>query len=168
MMVLGRIVAPFGIKGWVRVAPMGDDPETWESMPRWWVSRDDQSPEEDWQTLTLKTCKIHGPGLVAAFDEVPDRNAAEALKGWFIGAPREAMPDPGADTYYWGDLIGLQVANQSGEYMGEVVGLLTTGAHDVLRVKEGDAERLIPFVAAYALEVNFEQRTITVDWQKDW
>lgn len=168
MIVLGRIVAPFGIKGWVRVAPFGDDPERWGEMPRWWISRDDGAADEAWQAMDLVECRPHGSGLIAAFEQLPDRTAAEAVKGWFVGAPREALPEPDDEEYYWADLVGLSVQNQDGEALGEVAGLMSTGAHDVLRVVDGDAERLIPFVAAYALKVDLEGRRIFVDWQKDW
>ena len=168
MIVLGRIVAPFGIKGWVRIAPFGDDPESWAEMPRWWISPDDNAPDDAWKPVELTGCKPHGTGLVASLREVPDRNAAEDVKGWFVAAPRESMPEPAADTYYWGDLVGLTVVNREGETLGEVAGLLSTGAHDVLRVVSGDDEHLIPFVAAYALQVDLAARRITVDWQKDW
>lgn len=168
MIVMGRIVAPFGIKGWVRIAPFGDDPDSWTGMPRLWISRDDAAPDAAWQEVEVAECRTHGTGLIAAMKEVPDRNAAEAVKGWFVGAPREAMPEPGDEEYYWADLIGLSVCNKDGEALGEVAGLLSTGAHDVLRVVEGDTERLIPFVAAYVLDVDETARRITVDWQKDW
>ncbi|HLW05351.1 MAG TPA: ribosome maturation factor RimM [Azoarcus sp.] len=168
MIVLGRIVAPFGVKGWVRIAPFGDDPESWAEMPHWWIAPAEDTPAEQWQSVELGVCKAHGPGLIASFAETPDRNAAEELKGWFIAAPREKLPDPGEDTWYWDDLTGLAVINREGEALGEVSGLLSTGAHEVLRVQDGEDERLIPFVAAYILEVDEEARRITVDWDKDW
>src|SRR5690554_6416919 len=168
MIVMGRIVAPFGIKGWVRVAPFGDDPERWGEMPQWWISRDDNAPAEAWQAVDVTECRTHGTSLIAALEQVADRNAAEAVKGWFVGAPREAMPEPGEEEYYWADLVGLGVLNKEGETLGTVAGLLSTGAHAVVRVVDGDTERLIPFVAASALEVDLTAGRITVDWQKDW
>ena len=168
MIVMGRIVAPFGIKGWVRILPFGDDPQSWADMPRWWISRDDTAPPDAWQAVELTACKQHVSGLIASFREAPDRNAAEALKGCYVAAPREAMPDPGEETYYWDDLTGLAVINREGEALGEVAGLLSTGAHEVLRVVDGDTERLIPYVEAYVPEVDLEARRITVDWQRDW
>ena len=47
-------------------------------------------------------------------------------------------------------------------------GLLSTGAHDVLQVGEGETERLIPFVAAFVLDVDLAARRIRVAWGKDW
>jgi len=168
MIVLGRIVAPFGVKGWVRVHPFGDDPLSWSEMPQWWLADDADAPESAWQPVRLAGFKEHGAGLVAAFVGHDDRNGAEALQGRFIGAPREALPKPDADEYYWGDLIGLAVVNQADEALGTVEALMSTGAHDVLQVRDGDEERLIPFVAAYVLDVDLAARTIRVDWQKDW
>ncbi len=168
MIVMGRIVAPFGVKGWVRIHPFGDDPLSWRKMPQWWLAPTDDAPADAWQPMTLKGCRAHGKGLVAAFEEAPDRNAAEALDGCYIGAPREALPDTAKDEYYWHDLVGLVVENEAGEALGTVSGLLSTGVHDVLQVADGDAERLIPFVAAYVLDVDLASRRIRVAWERDW
>ena len=168
MIVLGRIVAPFGVQGWVKIHPFGDDPAEWRHMPQWWLSTDDKAPPEQWVAYTLKACRVHGKSLVAALGEVPDRNAAEAVDGYFIGAPREALPQPATDEYYWGDLVGLEVINEADNSLGMVLGLLSTGAHDVLQVKDDKVERLIPFVAAFVLDVDLAARRIRVAWGEDW
>ncbi|MFP5340417.1 Ribosome maturation factor RimM [Thauera sp. GDN1] len=172
MIVLGRIVAPFGVQGWVKIHPFGDDPASWRKMSHWWLCSDDSAPDAQWKQYALKACRPHGKSLVAALAEVPDRNAAEAIDGFFIAAPREALPQPESDEYYWADLVGLDVVNEAGEALGTVSGLLATGAHDVLQVQDGEGkeavERLIPFVAAYVLDVDLPARRIRVSWQKDW
>lgn len=172
MIVLGRIVAPFGVQGWIKIHPFGDDPVSWREMRHWWLCSDDAAPEAQWKQYTLKACRAHGKGLVATLAEIPDRNAAEAVSGFYIAAPREALPQPAEGEYYWGDLVGLAVENEAGEALGTVTGLISTGAHDVLQVQEGEGkdgvERLIPFVAAYVLDVDLGTRQIRVSWQKDW
>ena len=103
---------------------------------------------------------------------MPDRNAAEAIDGFFIAAPRDALPQPEENEYYWGDLVGLEVINEAAETLGTVSGLLSTAAHDVLQGQDGEGkgavERLIPFVAAFVLDVDLAARRIRVSWQKDW
>jgi 16S rRNA processing protein RimM len=168
MIVMGRIVAPFGVQGWVKIHPFGDDPLAWRTMPQWWLAADAAAPDDEWQAVRLRACRSHGRGLIAAFDDVADRNGAEALEGRYIGAPREALPATEADEYYWADLVGLDVVNEAGDTLGAVSGLISTGAHDVLQVRQDDEERLIPFVAAYVLEVDLAARRILVAWQKDW
>ena len=168
MIIMGRIVAPFGVKGWVKIHPFGDDPAAWRTMPQWWLSPDESAEDSAWRALKLKQCRPHGKGLVAAFEGINDRTAAEALGRQFIAAPREAMPDTAEDEYYWGDLIGLRVENAAAETLGTVSSLLSAGAHDVLDVRDGDAQHLIPFVAAYVDGVDLEAGVIRVQWQKDW
>lgn len=168
MIVMGRVVAPFGVKGWIRINPFGDDPLSWAEMSEWWISADSEAPQDQWKSVKVLSCQEHGGSLIAQVAEVPDRTAAEALKGWYVAAPRDSLPAPKEDEYYWADLIGLTVENLTGESFGKVAGLLSTGAHDVLQVADGDTERLIPFVAAYAVEVDIAAGLIRVDWQKDW
>lgn len=168
MIVMGRIVAPFGIKGWVKIQPFADDAPDWGEMPEWWLADSDDAPEGTWKSYALRECKAHGNILVAALEGVDDRNASEALKGMFVGAPRSALPETTEDEFYWSDLTGLAVVNTADESLGAVAGLMSTGAHDILQVVDGEVERLIPFVKAYVLEVDTVARLIRVDWQKDW
>ncbi|WP_375803779.1 ribosome maturation factor RimM [Azonexus sp.] len=165
IVVLGRLADPYGIRGWIRLIPFGDDPLSWGSMPVWWVARDG----EPWREVALKGLKVHGDGLVVALEGVADRTAAEALKGVLVGAPRAALPVAGEDEFYWADLFGLEVVNTAGERLGTVAGLIETGANDVLQVVDDDGgERLLPFVAAVVLAVDRAARQIRVEWGSDW
>jgi 16S rRNA processing protein RimM len=99
---------------------------------------------------------------------VPDRDAAEALRGARIFVARASFPTAGEDEYYWVDLLGCAVANREGVAFGTVAELIDTGAHSVLRVVEGENERLIPFVGAYVDTVDLAARRIVVDWGLDF
>jgi 16S rRNA processing protein RimM len=81
--------------------------------------------------------------------------------------PKKSLPPAAANEYYWADLIGLKVVNTEQQELGHVTGLLETGANDVL-VVQGERERLIPFVAQVALEVDLAAGTIRVDWGLDY
>ncbi len=76
----------------------------------------------------------HGDGIVAIAEGIADRSAAEALRGARIFIARSSFPKAGADEFYWADLLGLEVVNRDGVVLGEVVGLIDTGPHSVLRV----------------------------------
>ena len=165
IVVLGRLADPYGIQGWLRLHPYGDDPLAWAKMPVWWIG-----PEGGpWRKVRLKSLKSHGNGIVVLLDAAPDRTAAEGLKGLLVGAPRELLPVPADDEYYWADLVGLAVVNGAGEALGKVAGLIETGASDVLRVLGDDGvERLLPFVDAVVLDVDREAGVIRVEWGADW
>jgi 16S rRNA processing protein RimM len=169
MIVMGRIVAPFGIHGWLKVQPLGDDPLSWRKMPQWWIGKDpDSQREQDWRPLKPRGLQAHGKGVVLALEGFDDRTAAEAIDGWFLAAPREALPATDKDEYYWTDLIGLSVVGYADVALGRVRGLLETGAHAVLEVEDGETERLIPFVAAFIKNVDLVAGRIEVDWEADW
>jgi 16S rRNA processing protein RimM len=161
---VGRIVDAWGIKGWIKVLPHAADPQALFSSRRWYL--DGAQPP----LLRITQAREQGALVVAAAQELPDRNAAENVKGARVLVSRASFPTPPSDEFYWVDLIGLAVVNRDGVTLGTVVDLIDTGAHSVLRVAPGgDAEeRLIPFVASYVDDVDIAARRITVDWGVDY
>lgn len=168
MIVLGRIVAPFGVRGWLKIRPFGDDPEAWRAMPKWWLSANDKAGDSEWRAFALDSVKLHSDGVVAKLVGVDDRNGSEALDGFFIGAPRDALPQPDSNEFYWADLIGLQVVNLQDQSLGRVGSLIETGANEVLVVEDGDRQRLLPFVGHVIKAVDVPGGTIRADWDCDW
>lgn len=169
MVVLGRVIAPFGVQGWIKLNPIGgmaDDLAVWRAMPAWWLGSDAEGTE--WRRYELEGLKPHGKGLVAKLKGVDDRTAAEAIDGSYFAVPHEALPPPEKDEYYWADLIGLEVVNTQGVKLGSVAELIETGANDVLVVREGKTERLLPFIAQVIKEVDVPNKVIRVDWEADW
>ncbi|MDD5176678.1 MAG: ribosome maturation factor RimM [Sterolibacterium sp.] len=168
MIVLGRIVGTYGLRGWVKLHPMGDDFNALGEMPQWWLGP--VADGEVWTPYAIHALKAHGKGWVVKFAGVDDCNAAQTIDGNYVAAPREALPMTGADEYYWADLVGLEVVNGKGERLGKVAGLLSTGAHEVLCVRdaEGKNERLLPFVAQVVKNVDRANGTICVEWGADW
>ena len=178
---VGIVVDAWGLKGWIKVKPFASDPQALFSSRRWFLKAPKKTGVVRPATvvkplpplLRITQVKEHGEVVVALAQEVPDRDAAETLRGARVFIGRSSFPTAGADEFYWVDLIGLNVVNRQGEQLGTVAGLIDTGPHSVLRVVpegvEGEAgERLIPFVAAYIDDVSLEQRRITVDWGLDF
>ena len=179
---VGRVLGAWGIKGGIRVQPFSKDPEALLSAKRWFIR-----PPEGLgaklgvlsfpPSLRVTHSKVHGDSVVATAQQLPDRNAAEAMQGARIFISRSNFPSAGDGEFYWIDLIGLAVVNRQGEALGTVTDLIDTGAHSVLRLRRPDAvegasleasERLIPFVAAFIDDVSLSERRITVDWGLDF
>lgn len=162
LLVMGRISAPYAVRGWIKVQPLTAYVDGLLEYSRWWVGHSGA-----WREWRLSDGKAHGQYLLAHLQGMDDRDAAEAVMGMDIAVWRADRPAAEAGEYYWDDLIGLDVVNAEGALLGRVSGLLETGAHDVLRV-EGERERLIPFVDAYVREVDLSARRIVVEWSLDW
>jgi 16S rRNA processing protein RimM len=177
---VGRILDAWGIKGEFKVQPFSADPKALFSSRRWFLKPAEATaqrpagPAPSLPTLLKVTAaRQHGDVVVARAQDVPDRNAAEALKGVRVFVARSSFPTAGKDEFYWVDLIGLSVVNREGADLGVVVDLLDTGPHCVLRIRPAGAaadadERLIPFVAAYVDEVDQANQRILVDWGLDY
>jgi 16S rRNA processing protein RimM len=112
-------------------------------------------------TLTLKALRLTPQGAIARFAEIPDRNAAEQLRGTELTVPRAALPPLGEGEYYHADLIGLPAVADSGEPLGTVVLVENFGAGDVLEIERPDGKRfMVPMNADAVPDWNTEQLVV--------
>ncbi len=162
LVVMGRIVAPYGVKGWVKVLPDTEALDGLLDYETWQIGKDG-----NWQQIKLKSGKVHNDVLVVKLEGINDRDAAFACKGMQIAVPRDVLPELDDSEYYWSDLIGLAVTNQQGVNFGKIIDVFETGANDVIVVK-GEVERLIPFAEHTVIDVNIAQQTMLVDWDEDY
>ena len=174
---VGRVIGAWGIKGGIKVKPFAADPQALFSSKRWYIQPPDtarpaglKAAPELPPLLRVVTAKEQGDGVVATAQELPDRSAAEAMKGARVFISRASFPTPDENEFYWVDLIGLDVLNRADVALGRVVGLIETGPHCVLRMQPADAkaaEVLIPFVEVYVDKVDQAAKRIHVDWDPE-
>ena len=193
---VARIIDAWGVKGGIKVQPFSSDPQALFGTKKWFVRpaepaagvrRPTSTPAAPAAggaratprlahpiVLTVKQAKEQGEVIVATVDNVEDRSGAEALKGARVFVSRTAFPTPDEDEFYWIDLIGLNVVNRDSIPLGQVVDLLDTGPHCVLRCvipaegAQAAVERLIPFVSAYIDKVSLADKLIVADWGLDY
>ncbi|EUJ11508.1 16S rRNA processing protein RimM [Methylophilaceae bacterium 11] len=164
---MGRIVAPYGVYGWLKVLPDTEVLDGLFDYDAWWIGKQD-----NWREVVVEQAKIHNDVLVVKLAGVDDRDQAFACKGLQVAVPRDALPVPDDNEYYWSDLIGLAVKNQQDIDFGYVTDVFETGANDVLVVKtgkeNGNIERLIPFIDQVVIAVDVVAKTMLVDWDADF
>jgi len=161
--LLGRISGVFGVRGEIKIESWTDPRDAIFRYQPWTLARGESTA-----SLAGVRGRTHGLALVASIPGIADRDAAQAMIGYEISVPRDALPPPKAGEYYWVDLEGLDVTNVDGVAFGTVSHLLDTGANHVL-VVQGDRQRLIPFVQPqYVVAIDFDARRIVVDWDADF
>ncbi|QDQ26345.1 ribosome maturation factor RimM [Chitinimonas arctica] len=160
---MGFVAGAFGIRGWVKVVADTQYADSLFDYKTWWLGRDG-----NWRAYQVEEGNSQPKSLSAKLTGVADRDIAFALKGMTVAVPRSEMPPAEEGEYYWADLIGLAVVNLQGESLGAVDELLSTGANDVLVVKDGKTERLIPFIGPVVLDIDQTARVIKVDWGLDY
>lgn len=159
---MGRIVAPYGVQGWVKIQPFTETLDSLFDYEHWWINE-----AAGWREGEVEEARVHGKVLVAKFSGCDGREAALALRGKDIAVSRDELPPAGDGEYYWSDLIGLNVRNLQQENLGQVKEVFATGANDVL-VVQSDRERLIPFTSQVVQEVDLTTGLILVDWDADF
>ena len=164
MILLGAIAGVHGVRGEVKVKSFTADPL---AICAYGPLFDEQGRKFELK-LTSKAAK--DTVVIAKIDGVADRNAAEALKGKRLYAPREALPaidDEG--EFYASDLIGLAVEDRAGKTLGKVVDLQDYGAGTLLAITGGpDGDFELPFADRFVPVVDLAAAKIVVELPEDF
>jgi len=158
---LGRLGAPYGVKGWMRVESYTDPPERLLEYPDWVLKL--ASGERVKRHVVQG--RAHGRGLVAQLEGVTDRNAAAALTGAVVELERARLPPAGEREYYCADLIGFEVKNLEGADLGTVRYFVDApGGAVMVTAVQGGREYWILAGPKHLRRVELEARAIVVDW----
>lgn len=171
MVVLGRLGAPWGVKGWIKAESYTDPPAGILEYPVWFLSKPQgSSPDDptDWDELRIVEGRPHGGrAVVVSLPGVSDPDAARRWVQRDIAVPRESLPEPEAGSYYWHDLEGCRVVTLAGAELGTVSHFLDMPANPVMVVKQGGREHWLPAVPKHLKRVDLVARLVTVDWWVD-
>lgn len=159
--VVGRLGRPHGVRGELTVELRTDEPERrFAPGARLLLRRAPTGPGRSAGpapgSLTVAATRWHQDRLLVSFEELADRDRAEAARGWLLAvtvSPGEAPEDP--EEYYDHQLVGLRVTTTDGRPVGTVGEVLHSGAQDLLVVRrDGREDALVPFVTALVPEVD--------------
>lgn len=164
LVVVGKIVGLSGVQGWVKLESYTEPRMSIFAYQPWLLGTGAEGKE-----VSGAHGRAQGKGMIAALPGITDRDAAAALVGVEIRVSRALLPAPKCGEYYWTDLEGMEVVTLDGAALGRVSHLFATGANDVLVTRDGERERLIPFVQEqFVHKVDLEAGRITVDWDPDF
>lgn len=171
LLVVGRVGAPHGVRGWVKLHSFTEPREQLLEYQPLWIRRSGR-----WQLVELAEYRLIESGLLTRVDGVEDRDEAALLRNCDLGIARTQLPPLDEGEYYWQQLIGLEVVSRfRGQTyrFGTVEELMETGANDVL-VVQGNVDsldlrrRLIPYQDQFLLNIDLSAGSIEVDWDPDF
>jgi len=161
---VAKIGAPFGIQGWLKLYLLLEDSKLFNTFTDFYI----QYPRGSWQPAPRFCLGQKGTLTLIQFQGVTQREqAGRQFTHAELGVLREALPTLPKDEFYWEDLIGLTVKNQTGQVLGRVKALFATGANDVLVIhNDSKEELLIPYVFNHFVrKVDLTNDTLWVDWE---
>jgi 16S rRNA processing protein RimM len=154
LIVVGRVVAPWGVKGEVKVEVMTDFPDRF-------------SPGEevhiDGCPTIIENSRWHKGRAILKLDTVDSVEAAEKLRGRWLEIPPSKLRSLPKDQYYQFQLMGLEVWTTQGQHLGRIADILPTGSNDVYLVQGELGELLIPAIEDVVKSVELEKGRIVVE-----
>ncbi len=140
LITIGKAVKPFGVKGEIKIEPLTDFPERFKKLRRVYLV----SPVGKEFACEVRSVRYAGDEMYLQFVGYDSPEKAKALNGWLIKVPEEeAVPLPDG-SFYWFELVGMEVVTESGEGLGTIVDIFETGSNDVYVLKKGRKETYIP------------------------
>ncbi|HEV8663535.1 MAG TPA: ribosome maturation factor RimM [Candidatus Methylomirabilis sp.] len=155
---MGRVIRPHGLRGEVAIQLETDVAACIAPGRVLRAGREGAAPGP----LTVQGSRVDRSRATVQFEEVRTREEAEALVGAVLTLPRSEAPPLPEGSFYQVDLVGLRVETGEGEPLGDVAGILETGGVDVLVVRRGGGEWLLPAARAFVLAVDLPGRRLVV------
>ena len=153
--VIGKIIAPHGVRGELRLMPLTDFPERYLTMKKLLLA----SGKE----LTVVSSRFHKNMVLVITKEVNSMDEANLLRGEEIIVNTEELPPLQEGRFYVADLIGFNVVTETGEEVGALSEVITTGSNDVFVVKSKEGKDvMIPAIDTHIKNIDTNSRMIKV------
>lgn len=154
---LGAITGSYGVRGDARVKSFCADPS----------AIGDYGPltDDEGRIYKLTVLRPVKGGYAVRLGGVPHKEAADALRGQRLWAPRSALPTPGDDEFYHSDLIGMTALDTGGAELGQIAAVHDHGAGDLIEIRGQvvGGSVLIPFTKLAVPTVDLATRRIVID-----
>jgi len=158
---LGRLGAPFGVKGWLHVDSHTEPRERLLEYAVWSLRLANGERIE----RAVLAGRAHGAALVAQLAGVADRSAAQQLTGAVVEVERAALPATAGNEFYRADLVGLGVRNLEGVDLGTVSHFIDAPAGALMVTREAcGREHWVLAVPRHLRRIDLAARSILVDW----
>ena len=151
---IGKILAPRGIKGKLKVEVLTDFPQRFAPCSAVYIDR---------QPATIESTEWHKGKAVIKLDTVNSIENAQRLRGKLLEIHHsQSYPLP-EGQYYQFQLIGLEVWTTQGELLGNITEILSAESNDNYVVSGAKGEILIPTIDDVVKSVDLDRGRITIE-----
>ena len=150
---IGRVVAPWGIRGEVKVEVMTDFPERFFSGEILYLQG---------CAITIKSSRYRGNTAILKLETIDSRNSAELIRGACLEVPATELKPLPKGEYYRFQLLGLEVCSTEGKTLGKISNVLATGSNDVYEVSSETGPFLIPAIDDVVKSIDLGKGRMTI------
>jgi 16S rRNA processing protein RimM len=154
---VGQIVRPFGLKGEVKVKLFTDFPEQRFSvgMPLF------LSTSKGDVDVTVATFRMHQGFALVSFEGKPSIDDVEVYRNCELSIDEDRI-EHDEDEIYFFDLIDCSVVDENNVLLGIISEVIDSPAHAIIRVQREGKSLLIPYVDAFIIDEDMDEKKITV------
>lgn len=152
--LLGKVAKAHGLRGEVKIFSFSGQPENfcgYKEIVLVDLHGTLSSP------LSVEKFRVQGKNAIVQLASVNSRNRAEEIEGRGVLLSKNLLPDTTDGEYYWYQYEGKLVLDQEGRKIGRVESLFSNGAQDIMIVKSGEEEILIPITKSIIVRETAEE-----------
>ncbi len=153
--VIGKIVAPHGVRGDIRILPLTETPELFLELKCLCLAGG--------RKLTVTKARFQKNMVLVTTEEIKNMEEAEKLRNLEVLVPKEDLPPLPEGRFYVSDLKGFVCLDEAGKQIGFFYDTLQTGSTDVFVIKGMDGkEILVPAIKDNILQIDVPGRSMLV------
>ena len=154
-MAVGRVLAPFGLKGELKVQALTDNPRRFAARSKLWAGS---------QPVTVLKSREAQGYVYLTLKGYSERSSVDRFRHAMLQVPEDRLPELGEGQFYRFQLVGLTVIDPEGALLGTLEEIIETGANDVYRVRKPDGtDVLLPARDDVIRSVDLAANRMTVD-----
>jgi len=160
-LVLGKLRRAHGVRGEIPL-------EVYTQMLALLIPESIVYVGEEHQPYTIEKTRWKQDLLLIKFQEIDDRTTVSELTNELVFVRTEQVTDLPEGEFYYHELIGLDVYEEDGCYLGKLTQILETGANDVYLIQAEDGEEiLVPAIDETILQIDLESEKMIIS-RMEW
>jgi 16S rRNA processing protein RimM len=156
---VGQITGAHGLAGGLRIRLDDGDSETLARVPRVFLRQ--SGPEREYKLLSVN--RVNRTASRIVLQDLEGRDAAEAMRGATVLVAASDLPAARPGEFYYFQAVGCEVLTTTGQHVGVIEEVFSTGANEVLVVRGNGIEVLVPAIEDVVRVMDLEARQITIE-----
>jgi len=151
---IGQILAPWGIKGKLKVTVVTDFPQRFAPCSKIYINH---------QPMTIDAAEWRKGKAIIKLSSIDSIEEAQRLRGQPIEIHHSQLQPLPEGQYYHFQLIGLEVETTQGELLGNITEILTAESNDIYVVSGDRGEILIPAIDDVVKSIDRNKGRIVIE-----
>lgn len=158
LVTIGKITKSQGNKGEVRIFPLTDFLDRFQILDKVYLEKDTQLLEKEIENVRLQKNMV-----IIKFAGVDNIEQAQAFRDYYLKIPKTELMELPQDHYYIEEIMDFKVVTNTGNYLGKVFNVISTGGTDILEIKGETKNYMVPTAHEIIKEIKMLEKEIVIE-----